>query len=89
MDLLSLLPAREILLAPAESHTILPSGQPASFLGVLVHGVALHRLEGPGSAAGLGGETHLLYVEGEHWELRVSQSTYNIAASLLGHFYFC
>ena len=69
VDLLSLLPAREILLAPAESHTILPSGKPASFLGVLVHGVALHRLEGPGPAAGGGRETHLLYVDGEHGEL--------------------
>ena len=50
-----LLPAREILLASTESHTILPSGKAAPFPGVLVHGVSFHRLEGPGPAAGVGG----------------------------------
>ena len=56
---------------------------------MLVHAVAIHGLEGPGSAAGGGGQTHLLYVDREHRELRRGQAAYNtLVSSGLGHFYF-
>ena len=81
-----LLPARKILFAPTQRHTILPGGKTTPFLGMLVHGVSFHRFKGPCSAAGLGWQTHLLYVDGEDRELRGSQPTYN--TTVLQHHVF-
>ena len=62
-------PAWEVCLRPAHGHAVLAGGEAAPLLDVLLDHEALHRLEGPGPAAGGRGEAQLLHVDREHREL--------------------
>lgn len=73
-----LLPAGELLLGEAELLAVEPRVDPAPLLGVLVHGEALHPLEGPGArAVGSVGQTDLLNVQREDGELRGCEAACN------------
>ena len=82
---LLVLPARKLRLGEAEHLAVLAGADPAALLGVLVHGEALHLLEGPRPLAGRRLlQAHFLRVQREHGKLGRSEAAWNECTSPIG-----
>ena len=82
------LPAWKLGLGEAEHFAVLPGADPATLLGILVHGEALHLLESPRPLAGRRFlQAHLLGVQREYGKLGRREATCNASILEGGEFF--